>query len=361
MREWDRDYPGTSKVWIGVFSTPLAHLTKKLVHLELEAQCAFMPRYTCSCERVHLEKFIFWGSPEIVFYQKIAPIVIYQMAVRSSLLDESAAAFHQMKLDQSYKSVGSSTSFHIDTLFAPIVAGQVLGDRNDPQPKMWAIMTLKNPVAASQTPEKVADTIWQDCEIELMYLCPGDFFFQPPGAVHLVYTPRACVASGGHFYNYDSLHLTEWTRRIQHLQFNAVTNQDPAHVKEVLNMMMLNFPNKLGRCFYRHALAALCQMVLAENEYIHQQQAKLKVGNKLDQKAEAMAEIVTCVCFEISLAPGDERKVTVDALVKILEGDYQEPGMAFRLEPETVQTIEEFTVKYWEAFSTKKKKTTKKG
>ncbi|KAJ3741827.1 hypothetical protein DFH05DRAFT_1461915 [Lentinula detonsa] len=173
----------------------------------------------------------------------------------------------------------SSTSFHIDTLFAPMwallhhagtytnvhqdaggysVAGQVLGDRNNPQPKMWAIMTLKNPVAASQMPEKVAKQM-------------------------------ASIS-----------------------QYSRI-------------------------------------------------QAELKVGNKLDQKVEAMAEIVAHVCFEISPAPRDERKVTVGALVKILEGDYQEPGVAFRLEPETVQTIEEFAVKYWEAFGAKKKKTMKKG
>ncbi|KAJ3978513.1 hypothetical protein F5890DRAFT_1479295, partial [Lentinula detonsa] len=343
------------------------------------------------------------NNPDVVGMILDVPTSRQSLPEPYHLLDESAAAFRQMKSDQSYKSVGSNTSFHIDTLFAPTwallhhagtytnvhqdaggysVAGQVFGDLNDPQPKMWAIMTLKNPVAASQTPEKVAErmasicrfenqnnesnmhwdsTIWQDCEIELMYLRPGDFFFQPPGVLHLVYTPRASVASGGHFYNYDSLHLTEWTRRIQHLQSNAVTNQDPARVKEALNMMMLNFPNNQGKYFYRRALAALCRMVLAENEYIHQQQAKLKVGNKLDQKAEAMAEIVARVCFEISPAPGDERKLTVDALAKILEGDYREPGVAFRLEPETVQTIEKLALKYWEAFSAKKKKTTKKG
>ncbi|KAJ3791949.1 hypothetical protein GGU11DRAFT_750805 [Lentinula aff. detonsa] len=311
------------------------------------------------------------NNPDVVGMILDVPTSRQSLPEPYHLLDESAAAFREMKSDQSYKSVGSSTLFHIDTLFAPTwallhhagaytnvhqdaggysVAGQVLGDRNDPQPKMWAIMTLKNPVAASQTPEKVAEqmasicqfenqnnesnmhwdsTIWQDCEIELMYLHPGDFFFQPPGAVHLVYTPQACVASGGHFYNYDSLHLTEWTRRIQHLQSNAVTNQDLARVKEVLNMMMLNFPNKQGRCFYRCALAALCRIVLAENKNIHQQQAKLKVGIKLDQKAEAMAEIVAHVCFEISPAPGDEWKGTVDALAEILEGNYQEPGMGF--------------------------------
>ncbi|KAJ3792880.1 hypothetical protein GGU11DRAFT_760388 [Lentinula aff. detonsa] len=250
------------------------------------------------------------------------------------LLDESAAAFHTLFAPTwaLLHHAGTYTNVHQDA-GGYSVAGQVLGDCNDPQPKMWAIMTLKNPVAASQMPEKVAERmasicqfenqnnesnmhwdsmIWQDCEIELMYLRPGDFFFQPPGAVHLIYTP-------GHFYNYDSLHLTEWTRRIQHLQSNAVTNQDPAHVKEVLNMMMLNFPNKQGRCFYQRALAALCRMVLAENKYIHQQQAKLKVGNKLDQKVEAMAEIVTRICFEISLAPGDEQKGIVNALAKILE------------------------------------------
>ena len=108
---------------------------------------------------------------------------------------------------------------HMDSLFAPTwallhhagtftnvhqeaegfsVAGQVLGDRDDPQPKMWGIMSFKDPSVLGQTHEKVAqqisalclyrndedkndnskwhwdDSIWRDCELDIMYLRPGD-------------------------------------------------------------------------------------------------------------------------------------------------------------------------------------------
>lgn len=35
------------------------------------------------------------------------------------------------------------------------------------------------------------------------------FSIQPPGQIHLVYTPVASFTIGGHFYSYDSIHLTE--------------------------------------------------------------------------------------------------------------------------------------------------------
>lgn len=66
MREWDRDCPGTAKIWLGAFWSSLAHITgtflflntrfilsivaEKLVHLQLELQCDIRPRYRCSCE-----------------------------------------------------------------------------------------------------------------------------------------------------------------------------------------------------------------------------------------------------------------------------------------------------------------------
>ncbi|KAF9461597.1 hypothetical protein BDZ94DRAFT_1237583 [Collybia nuda] len=41
---------------------------------------------------------------------------------------------------------------------------------------------------------------------------PGSLVIMPPGTWHLVYTPVRTVACGGHFYNYDTLHLTEASR-----------------------------------------------------------------------------------------------------------------------------------------------------
>jgi hypothetical protein len=69
--------------------------------------------------------------------------------------------------------------------------------------------------------------------------------FQPPGQEHIVFTPAATVATGSHYYNYHTLHLTEWTRRIQH--FQTVTNQLLSGVKELLNVMMLDFVNHTGK------------------------------------------------------------------------------------------------------------------
>jgi hypothetical protein len=78
------------------------------------------------------------------------------------------------------------------------VAGQVLGDRDDPQPKMWGIMSFKDPSVAAQSHEKIAqriselceyrnlaqendqtggcwdDEIWKECEVDIVYLRPGD-------------------------------------------------------------------------------------------------------------------------------------------------------------------------------------------
>ncbi|KAJ3996999.1 hypothetical protein F5050DRAFT_1807255 [Lentinula boryana] len=194
-------------------------------------------------------------------------------------IDDSAIAVQQMRSSQSAKVVGLNLTIHLQHLLSPTwallhhagtftnahqdadgfsVAGQVLGDRDDPQPKMWALMSFKDPSVAAQAHEKIAqrisdlciyqndiaeddenvrfwdDGIWQECEVEIIYLRPGDMFFQPPGALHLVYTPRACVASGGHFFCYHSMHLTEWTRKIQHYKSHTITNQAPPRTKDLL-------------------------------------------------------------------------------------------------------------------------------
>ena len=43
------------------------------------------------------------------------------------------------------------------------------------------------------------------------------------------------------------MHLTEWTRRVQHFKSHTITNQSPFRVKELLNLMMLDFPSKSGK------------------------------------------------------------------------------------------------------------------
>ncbi|KIK50040.1 hypothetical protein GYMLUDRAFT_253326 [Collybiopsis luxurians FD-317 M1] len=302
---------------------------------------------------------------------------------RSTVLDVKSATLHRDSLFAStwglLHHAGTFTNVHQDAEGYSI-AGQVLGDRDDPQPKIWAIMTFKDPSVALQAPAVVADRmqsicnyinirngsgwkwdgqVWEGCQVELMYLCPGDMFFQPPGALHLVYTPRACVAFGGHFYSYDSLHLTEWTRRLQHLKSNFITNQNPARVKEVLNWMMLNFPNKGGRVFYKRAVVALCRMILVESEYVHQGQQRIRVGNALDRRAAHIAILVARMCLGMSspLPREDEEakiKLHLDELV--IKADYFDPGEPFTLSKDLSKIVEEMAVTVW-AHKSKKNKT----
>jgi hypothetical protein len=49
---------------------------------------------------------------------------------------------------------------------------------------------------------------------------------QPPNVIHQVYTPINCVASGGHFFNWFTLHLTELSKAFDHFYCHTATNAD---------------------------------------------------------------------------------------------------------------------------------------
>jgi hypothetical protein len=56
----------------------------------------------------------------------------------------------------------------------------------------------------------------------------------PPGAWHMVYTPVRTLATGGHFYTYDTLHLTEMSRAFDRLHGREVTNT--THVSSFMTL-----------------------------------------------------------------------------------------------------------------------------
>jgi hypothetical protein len=64
----------------------------------------------------------------------------------------------------------------------------------------------------------------------------------PPGTVHAVYTPVPSFATGGHFYHYMCLHLTELARYIDAEIADSTTNQDLEHALETLRRMMIMVP-----------------------------------------------------------------------------------------------------------------------
>ncbi|KIK60646.1 hypothetical protein GYMLUDRAFT_244219 [Collybiopsis luxurians FD-317 M1] len=250
---------------------------------------------------------------------------------RSTVLDVKSATLHWDSLFAStwglLHHAGTFTNVHQDAEGYSI-AGQVLGDCDDPQPKIWAIMTFKDPSVALQAPAVIADRmqsicnyinirngsgwkwdgqVWEGCQVELMYLCPGDMFFQPPGALHLVYTPRAC---GGHV-------------------------------------------------FYKRAVAALCRMILVESEYVHQGQQQIRVGNALDKRAAHIAILVARMCLGMSSPlPGEDEeakiKLHLDELV--IKADYFDPGEPFMLSKDLSKIVEEMAVTVW-AHKSKKNKT----
>ena len=66
--------------------------------------------------------------------------------------------------------------------------------------------------------------------------------FQHPGCLHEVYTPIPSIVRGGHFYNYNSLHLTEVSRAIDYMTNASLSNQTHNSTPLTLVMMMLALP-----------------------------------------------------------------------------------------------------------------------
>jgi hypothetical protein len=111
--------------------------------------------------------------------------------------------------------------------------------------------------------------------------------------------------------------------------------------------------------FYKRAVAALCRMVLADDEYVHQGQQKIRVGNKLDERAETVAGIVAHLCLG---SPSlHVQQVIVAHLGKVLDADdYRDPGEAFTFDESVFHAVEEAASQLWPKSSNKSKGKKKK-
>lgn len=65
------------------------------------------------------------------------------------------------------------------------------------------------------------------------------FRIMPPGTWHMVYTPIRTLALGGHFYTYETLHLTEMSRAFDRLHCREVTNTTHVSSYPTLCTMMV--------------------------------------------------------------------------------------------------------------------------
>ncbi|KAF8449185.1 hypothetical protein L210DRAFT_3640789 [Boletus edulis BED1] len=83
--------------------------------------------------------------------------------------------------------------------------------------KLWAVMHPKWDVCPSSfkgllrsltiASELSPEDEFSDADIATVFLEEGDVMFQPPGALHSVYTPVPFIFSGGYFYSYNTMHL----------------------------------------------------------------------------------------------------------------------------------------------------------
>lgn len=88
---------------------------------------------------------------------------------------------------------------------------------------------------------------------------------------HAVYTPIKSIATGGHFFTYDSLHLTEMARSFdygrrgdtaQGLRKGYATNNEHDAVPRQISRMLLALPHvRIGRVFHLRPILALVHMV----------------------------------------------------------------------------------------------------
>lgn len=62
----------------------------------------------------------------------------------------------------------------------------------------------------------------------------------PPGQHHTVYTPVAGFSRGGHFFNLDTMHLTELSRFVDTTQGQFVTNDTHFGTLETLCRLVIS-------------------------------------------------------------------------------------------------------------------------
>lgn len=108
----------------------------------------------------------------------------------------------------------------------------------------------------------------------------------PPGTWHVVYTPTPSYVSGGHFYTYETMHLTEFSRSFDHRpggEFSTNANHDVLWILCRMAMSLHMLHGARGKlihilCLYTTAhsvvpdlytkpLVALAKMILQHADY----------------------------------------------------------------------------------------------
>ncbi|KAI9452915.1 hypothetical protein HD554DRAFT_2179724 [Boletus coccyginus] len=125
--------------------------------------------------------------------------------------------------------------------------------------------------------QRLLSDLKQQVDAETIHLYPGDLAIMPPGQMHGVNTPNASFCRGGHYFNLDTMHLTELSRFVDASRGNFVTNATHRGTLETLCRLVLALPIlPRTRKLYKRSLIALCGMVAFPNQYTMQGQPHLR-------------------------------------------------------------------------------------
>ncbi|KAL1741231.1 hypothetical protein HDZ31DRAFT_67140 [Schizophyllum fasciatum] len=117
----------------------------------------------------------------------------------------------------------------------------------------------------------------------VVYLQAGQRLIMPPGQAHVVFTPVHCTSMGKQFLCYDTLHLTEYERRLEKTTQAGGTNQNLDALQHTVILMGAALPSRFmaGQKFCVKPLVALCRMVLYPRDYIGPEAEKQYSGEAL--------------------------------------------------------------------------------
>lgn len=85
--------------------------------------------------------------------------------------------------------------------------------------------------------------------------------------MHCVYTPVKTIATGGYFYTFSSLHLTELACDVDHRVGEFTTNQFHAGAYCLIINMALTLPNYWDTPMLKIPFLALARLVLKPKDY----------------------------------------------------------------------------------------------
>ncbi|KAF9488677.1 hypothetical protein BDN71DRAFT_1435966 [Pleurotus eryngii] len=115
-----------------------------------------------------------------------------------------------------------------------------------------------------------AESTKDHADLFILMMTPSAVLLQPPGFLHLVYSPIQSIALGGHFLTHESLHLTAWSRRIEHTVGTFSTNAEHPCVECYLARMMLCLEFEAGQSRPCKPLLALALMILDNQSFTHE-------------------------------------------------------------------------------------------